>query len=224
MAADFSAQRAKMIEGQLRTTDVTNVALLDAMRDIPREEFVPGRLKSLAYSDEDLEVAAAGDGQEARYLMEPSPFGKMVQLAEISASDFVLDVGCATGYSSAVFSLLASSVVALECHPALAEAASAKLSDLGYDNVAVVEGPLPDGYAAEAPYDLIFIGGAVEFVPDTLLLQLKDGGRLVTIRGLGNAGFAELYVKDDGIVSSRRAFNASVKALPGFRREQAFVF
>lgn len=220
---DFSVQRAKMVEGQLRTTDVSNVPLLDAMAEIPREAFVPGRRRVLAYIDEDLEIAAA-DGTPARYLMEPSPFAKLVQLAEVGPSDFVLDIGCGTGYSSAVLSRLATSVVALECDPVLAATATSNLTDLGYDNVAVVEGPLNEGYPSEAPYDVIFIGGAVEEVPDALLAQLKDGGRLVTVVGRGNAARAFLYVKDDGIVSSRPAFNAAVRPLPGFERKPAFEF
>lgn len=224
MMADFSEQRATMVEGQLRTTDVTYVPLLNAMREIPREEFVPSRRRALAYIDEDLEIAPASAGSPARYLMEPSPFGKLAQLAQISPSDFVLDIGCGTGYSAAVFSRIASSVVALECDAALAEAASSTLSELGCDNVAVVQGPLQEGYASEAPYDVIFIGGAVEVVPDAILDQLKDGGRLVAVIGHGNAGVARLYVKDNGIVSSRRAFNAAVKPLPGFEREASFVF
>lgn len=224
MTADFSVQRDKMVEGQLRTNDVTNVPLLSAMREIPREVFVPAKRRSLAYIDEDLEVATAGETTPARYLMEPASFGRLVQLAAVTADDFVLDIGCATGYSAAVLSRLASSVIALECDPALAESAAATLSSLGCDNVAVVEGPLQEGLAAEAPYDVIFIGGAVDLVPEALLDQLKDGGRLVAVVGRGNAAVARLYVKQDGIVSQRRAFNAAVQPLPGFERPPAFVF
>lgn len=224
MTADFSKQRATMVEGQLRTSDITFVPLLEAMADIPREAFVPARRKSLAYMDEDLEIAAAEAGRRARYLMEAAQFAKLVQLTQVSASDFVLDVGCGTGYSSAVLSRLASSVVALECDAALAESATATLSELGYDNIAVVQGPLEEGWAPEAPYDVIIVGGAVDLVPEALLAQLKDGGRLAVVRGHGNAGFAELYVKDDGVVSSRRTSNSAVKPLPGFEKLPTFVF
>lgn len=224
MSTDFSLQRAKMVEGQLRTTDVTNVALLDAMAEIPREEFVPGKRRSLAYIDEDLEIAAADAERPARYLMEPSPFARLVQLAEINPGDFVLDIGCATGYSSAVLSRLASSVIALESDPSLADTAAETLSRIGYDNVAVVQGSLQEGFASEAPYDVILVGGAVEEIPDGLFDQLKDGGRLVTVVGHGNAAVARLYLKEDGIVSDRSSFNAAVKPLPGFERAPAFVF
>lgn len=224
MSAEFSVQRAKMVEGQLRTTGVTDVALLDAMEEIPREEFVRGRRRSLAYIDEDLEVAAAGGDGPARYLMEPSPLARLIQLAEVGSSDFVLDVGCATGYSSAVLSRLASSVIALEADAKLADAAADTLSRLGYDNIAVVNGALQEGFASEAPYDVIFLGGAVEDIPQVLFDQLKDGGRLVTVLGQGNAAVACLYTKEDGNISDRRSFNAAVKPLPGFERPREFVF
>jgi protein-L-isoaspartate(D-aspartate) O-methyltransferase len=224
MSADFSVQRAKMVEGQLRTTDVTNIPLLEAMAQIPREEFVPGKRRALAYIDEDLEIAPASAEGPARYLMEPSPFARLVQLAGIGPGDFVLDIGCATGYSSAVLSRLASSVIALESDSALAEIAAETLSRLGYDNVAVVQGPLHKGFPSEAPYDVIFVGGAVEEIPEALFDQLKEGGRLVTVVGQGNAAMAHLYLKDSGIVSGRRSFNAAVKPLPGFERAPVFVF
>lgn len=224
MSADFSVQRAMMIEGQLRTQDVTNVPLLEAMRDIPREKFVPGRRKSLAYMDEDLEIAAPNDSSPARYLMEPAQFGKLVQLAGVKPSDLVLDIGCATGYSTAVLSRISSFVIALESDSQLAELAESTLADLDCVNVSVVTGPLQQGHPAEAPYDVIFLGGAVEEVPAALLDQLAEGGRLVAVIGHGNAARAHLFVKDAGVVSSRSAFNAAIKPLPGFEKEIGFVF
>src|SRR5690606_12021932 len=127
----FSGQRVKMVDGQVRTTDVTSAALLSALLSAPREDFVPAHKRALAYIDEDLAIATDDTGRPLRYLMEPSPFAKLVQLAEIRPTDFVLDVGAATGYSSAVLSLLASSVVALESDPVLAEAAQSNLTSLG---------------------------------------------------------------------------------------------
>ena len=156
--------------------------------------------------------------------MEPSPLAKMLQLAQITRDHVVLDIGCGSGYSAALLSLLAGSVVAVECDSALADAASERLSDGGYDNVAVVTGDLEKGYAAEGPYDLIFLNGAVETVPATLFDQLREGGRLVAAVGLGLSAQAHLFVKDGGVVSGRPAFNISVKPLPGFRKAEEFVF
>jgi len=224
MDLDFSLQRTKMVDGQIRTTDVTDAAILEALLTVPREEFVPRVKQPLAYIDEDLEVSPAAQGAPARYLMEPSPFAKLVQLAGIRPGDFVLDVGCATGYSAAVLSRLASSVVALECDPALAASAGETLSQLGHDNVAVVEGPLEQGYPSEAPYDVIFVGGAADEIPEALLSQMKDGGRLVAVVGQGNAGVARVFTRSGDVVSSRRGFNAAVQPLQGFLRAPAFEF
>lgn len=224
MSADFSERRVKMVDGQVRTTDVTNAPLLDAMLSVPREAFVGAGQRDLAYIDEDIRISDGADGGGARYLMEASPLAKLLQLAEIDASDSALDVGCGTGYSTALLSRLARSVVGLESDPTLAEAAKATLSAQGCDNATVVTGPLPQGYAAKAPYNVILIGGSVEDVPAALLDQLAEGGRLVAVEGQGNAGVARLFFKNGGVVTGRRAFNAAIKPLPGFERVRAFEF
>ena len=224
MEVDYAQRRIRMVDGQLRTTDVTSAALLGAMLEVPREEFVDATKRDRAYIDEDIEIAPAEGGNPPRFLMEPSPFAKLVQLAAIRPSDFVLDVGCGTGYSAAVLSRLASSVIALEADPTLAERASRNLARLGCDNVAVVRGAFPEGYAAEAPYDVIFVGGSVGVPPETLFSQLKEDGRLVVVEGQGNAGKARLYSKWNGVVTGRSAFNAAIKPLPGFERAYTFQF
>ncbi|MBZ9659676.1 protein-L-isoaspartate O-methyltransferase [Mesorhizobium sp. ESP-6-4] len=224
MNADFSERRVKMVDGQIRTTDVTSAPLIEAMLTVPREAFVGAGQQDLAYIDEDIRISDGANGSGARYLMEPSPLAKLLQLAEIDASDSVLDVGCGTGYSAALLSRLARSVVALESDAALAEAAKSTLSSLGCQNVTVVTGPLPQGQAAKGPYNVIFIGGSVEEVPQALLDQLAEDGRLVAVEGRGNSGVARLFVKAGGVVTGRRAFNAAIKPLPGFERAHAFEF
>jgi protein-L-isoaspartate(D-aspartate) O-methyltransferase len=222
MSADFSERRVKMVDGQVRTTDVTSTPLLDAMLTVPREAFVGAGQRDLAYIDENIRIADGEGG--ARYLMEPSPLAKLMQLAEISQADSVLDVGSGTGYAAAILSRLAKSVVALESDPALTEAARSTLSGQSCANVTVVQGPLAEGYAAKAPYDVIFVGGSVAQVPESLLGQLAEGGRLVVVEGQGNSGVARLFFKTGGVVTGRRAFNAAIKPLPGFERVHAFEF
>jgi protein-L-isoaspartate(D-aspartate) O-methyltransferase len=223
MTADFSELRVKMVDGQLRTTDVTNTPLLEAMLAVPREAFVPNNRKALAYIDENILISDRS-GQGARYLMKPSPFAKLVQLAEIGPRDRVLDVGAGTGYAAAVLSRLGRSVVALETDNALADRAASTLAGLGYDNVSVVRGELKAGHEAGAPYDAIVVEGSVEELPETLLAQLAEGGRLAVVEGRGNVGVARIYLKSNGIATGRRAFNAAVKPLPGFERASAFEF
>ncbi len=222
MSAEFAVMRLKMVDGQLRTTAITDARLLSAMGSIPREAFVPAVRRPLAYLDEDIEISV-GEGP-SRFLMEPSPFAKLVQLAGIRPTDRILDVGCGTGYSAAVLSRLGASVVAVESDAALVEAARSALSTLGFDNVVVQEGPLAKGYPQKAPYDVIFVGGAVDEVPEALFDQLAENGRLVAVAGEGNAGVARICLKEGGMISCRRAFNAAIRLLPGFRQAPVFEF
>jgi protein-L-isoaspartate(D-aspartate) O-methyltransferase len=216
---DFAAARRMMVDGQVRTADVTDLRLLAAMDEVPRERFVPAAKAELSYLDLDL---PAGEGRTGRRLLKPMVLAKLIQVAEIAPDDWVLDVGCASGYSSAVLSKLAASVVALDDDRALTSAAAAALRTLG--NVQVVTGPLVQGWAAGAPYDAIVMQGATEVVPDALLRQLKDGGRLVCVFGMGPQRKAMLYRNTEGEISGRPAFDAAAPLLPGFERTPGFVF
>lgn len=215
---DFEAARIKMVENQIRTTDVTSHSVLRAFLDVPREDFVPEKAKPLAYLDADIELSPG------RYLMEASPLAKQLQAAEITKNDHVLDVGTGSGYVAALLSLLAGSVTALESDPALAEQATANLKALDCQNATVVTGELTKGHTADAPYDVIFINGAVEEVPAALLDQLAEGGRLVAVVGYGNAAQAKILLKEHGSISESSRFNLSVRPLPGFARVKEFVF
>jgi len=214
----FADARAKMVESQLRTENVNDYDVLAVMGTLPRERFVPAAQQALAYIDRDV---ALGGG---RFLMEPAPLARLLQLAELGKSERVLDIGCGTGYSAAALGSLCASVVALESDATLAAQAKANLAGLGITNAKVVTGPLESGYAADAPYDVILIDGAVESIPASLFGQLKEGGRLVAIVGVGRAAVATVYTKSEQQIGRRPAFNADARPLPGFRKPEAFVF
>lgn len=215
---DFARSRTNMVDCQIMPNGVTDHDVLRAFLTVPREIFVPSQSKSLAYIDEDIEVAPG------RYIMEAMSMAKLVQLADITSTDIILDVGCATGYSTAILAQLCSSVVALEEDAALAEQAGDKLLAAGVMNAAVVSGPLNKGYAQEGPYDVIFFNGAVDEVPEDFAGQLKDGGRLVCVIGQGNAAVAQLVVREGERLSKNGVFNCAVEPLPGFAKEIGFVF
>jgi protein-L-isoaspartate(D-aspartate) O-methyltransferase len=220
---DFAAARRMMVDGQVRTSDVTDPRIIAAMLDLPRERFVPESSASMAYLDRDLPVTEPQQGP-ARCLLKPMVLAKLVQMAEIGASDRVLDVGCATGYASALLARLAHSVVALESDNMLAQRARAALAAIGADNAEVVVGRLDEGWRAGAPYDAILVDGATEVTPQALLSQLKPAGRLVAVVGRGPASKAMLYRAAPGGTGAVPVFDATAPVLPGFAAAPAFVF
>jgi protein-L-isoaspartate(D-aspartate) O-methyltransferase len=213
---DSARLRANMVATQLRTNDVTDARLIKAMLAVPRENFVPEILTSLAYMEDCI---ALGGG---RALLDPRSFAKLAQLAAITPLDRLLDIGCATGYSTAVFAHLAARTIGLEQDRDLATIAGKNLQ--GIANVELVCSRMRDGVPAKSPFDVIFINGAVEHVPESLIGQLADGGRLVCIVSGGGAGQALLLVKRGDAVSERRPFNAQVPVLPGFENARSFSF
>jgi protein-L-isoaspartate(D-aspartate) O-methyltransferase len=215
---DSAAQRVNMVATQLRTNDVSDARVRNAMLDLPRERFVPEAAVPLAYMEGCIAL------KSGRFLMDVRSFGKLLQLATILPGDLVLDLGCGMGYSSAVLSLIAGRVVALEEDVELAGIAERNLRALGSRNVEIVRGPLAQGWPKAAPFDVIVVNGAIEEEPTGLVKQLKSGGRLVTIWRDGAAGHGRLYVNDDGAVGSRSAFDAQVPVLPGFEKRPSFVF
>jgi protein-L-isoaspartate(D-aspartate) O-methyltransferase len=215
---DFAAARRMMVDCQVRTSDVTDLRLIAAMLAVPRERFAPKTSAELAYLDADLPVEAG------RGLIKPMVLAKLLQAAEIAETERVLVVGCATGYSAAVIARLAGSVVALEQDPGLAQRARDNLQALGASNTTVVSGPLVGGWSAAAPYEVILLDGAAEEVPQSLLRQLRDGGRLVGVVGRAPLSKAMLFHSTGGEASSRLVFDATAPALPGFAKPPAFIF
>ena len=221
---DFAAARRMMVEGQVRTSDVTDVRIIAAMLELPRERFVPETSRDLAYLDLDVPITAAAGARHARRLLKPMVLAKLVQAAAVTADDRVLDVGCGTGYSSALLARLACAIVALEQDPALAALAGDNLRAVGASNVTIATGPLIEGWQPAAPYDVIFVNGATEIVPTALCRQLKDGGRLVAVVGRAPVTRATVYRSVGGDVSGWPVFDAAAPLLPGFAAPPAFVF
>lgn len=216
---DFAVARHNMIEGQIRTNKVTDPALLDALAALPREQFVPVERRSAAYVDEDLRLA--GD----RYMMEPMVLARLLQAAEPTRTDVALDVGCGTGYATAVLARLTATAIGLESDAALARGATETLARLSIDNAIVVEGRLADGYPKHGPYDVILVNGAVAEFPQALIEQLAEGGRLVGVKRPGaGPGAAMLLLKRRGAVAGRTLFEAATPYLAGFAPKPRFVF
>lgn len=215
----YAAARHNMVENQIRTNRVTDPAVIAAIDATPRELFVPKHLRGVAYVDECIDLG------KGRVLSEPLTFARLLQTAEIIESDVVLDVGTGPGYSAAVLSRLASTVVALESDADLAEQAKARLAELSADNVALVSGALAEGHAAHGPYNVIVVEGAVAEIPAALTAQLAEGGRLVAVvaseTGLGRA---TLVTRTGGVVSSRVVFDTTLPLLPGFQAKASFRF
>jgi protein-L-isoaspartate(D-aspartate) O-methyltransferase len=215
---DYAQARRTMVDCQVRPSDVTDLRIIAALLDVARERFVPEARRPIAYLDIDVPVGTGA----ARALIKPMVFSKLLQAAGIGANDRVLDVGCATGYSAAVLAQLAGSVTALEEDAGLGRVANETLAGAG--NISLVSGPLTAGWPQGAPYDAIILEGAAEVVPDALLAQLKDGGRLVAVVGAGPMGKATIYRKAAGRVSAQPLFDAAAPQLPGFAKPAAFVF
>ncbi|MGE5545523.1 MAG: protein-L-isoaspartate O-methyltransferase family protein [Solirubrobacterales bacterium] len=216
---DYVAARHNMVESQIRTNRVTDPAITKALSEVPREVFVPKPMRGFAYVDETLSV---GGG---RAIIQPLVLARQIECARIKPTDVILNIGDATGYASAVIAKLAQTVVALECDGDWAARATANLAELGADNAAVVQGPLDQGYAAQAPYDVIMFCGAVAEVPSEICRQLADGGRLIAVVDTGaGLGKATLVVRSGDTFGRRIVFDAAVPLLPGFAAKSRFVF
>jgi protein-L-isoaspartate(D-aspartate) O-methyltransferase len=206
-----------MVDTQVRPSDVTKFPIIEAMLDVPRESYVPENKREEAYVSENVSLGSS------RVMLEPRTFAKLLDGLDISPDETVLDIGCGLGYSTAIIARLAEAVVAVEDDAEMAAEAQQLLSSNDVDNAAVIESRLSEGAAKHGPYDVIMIEGGVEAVPDTILAQLKEGGRIGCIFMEDALGVARIGYKIDGDVTWRFAFNASAPVLPGFEAPKGFV-
>ncbi|GIT93112.1 protein-L-isoaspartate O-methyltransferase [Jannaschia pagri] len=213
---DSQSLRTMMVDTQVRPSDVTKFPIIAAMLDIPREDYVPAAAEPVAYMDAPVPL---GDGRE---MMDARTLAKMLDALAVEDTDEVLIVGGGLGYSAAVMARMAASVVMVEEDRAMASEAEAALGRASVDNAAVLEGPLTDGAAKASPFDVILIEGGIETVPDSLLQQLKDDGRIAALFQDGALGDVRIGHMAQGRVAWRFAFNASAPVLPGFETAREF--
>ncbi|WP_293576809.1 protein-L-isoaspartate O-methyltransferase [Phaeobacter sp.] len=214
---DFSERRRMMVDTQIRPSDVTKFPIIEAMLAVPREAFVADAQREAAYADGNIDVA------EGRVLLEPRTLAKMLDALDVRPDELVLDIGCGMGYSSAIVARLAQLVIGVEENEDLASEAQDQLSAVSADNAIVHGGALVDGAAEHGPYDVLIVQGGVEVLPDTLLDQLKDGGRAIAIFMTGALGEVRIGYKSQGQMSWRLAFNAGAPVLPGFAKGKEFA-
>lgn len=215
--SDNATRRRMMVDNQIRPSDVTKFPIIEAFLSLKRESFVPTENRDTAYVGEHIQIG------NDRVILDPRTLAKMLDAVDVTDSELVLDVGAGYGYSSAIIAYLAEAVVALESDDKPASEMQNALIEHGIDNVIVEQGPLLDGAASHAPYDVIFVQGGVEFIPEKIISQLKEGGRMVALFMEGTLGSVKIGYKVKGRVNWRFAFNAGAPVLSDFEKEPTFT-
>ena len=211
--SEFSTRRVMMVDTQVRPSDVTKFPIIAAMLAVPRETYVPEPMREAAYAGQNIEIG------HRRVVLEARSLAKLLDMLNIQPGERVLDLGCGLGYSAAVIAAIGGDVVAVEEDAMMAAAAKQTLAG----RATVVAGPLVAGAAAQGPFDVVIVQGAVEVVPSALLDQLKEGGRVAAIFMAGALGTARIGYKLDGLINWRAIFNATAPILPGFESKRSFV-
>jgi protein-L-isoaspartate(D-aspartate) O-methyltransferase len=222
--SDYALQRLNMVESQVRPSDVVDRRVIRAMLALPREEFVPQFIRSVCYTDRDLPLAAPDADGPKRFVIQPRVQAKLIQALELPDDGICLDVGAGMGYSSAVLSRICQTVIGIEPDEAMLEAGREAFVRNEIENVVLFASPLTEGRAEEGPYDGIILNGAVDFVPDSLLDQLKDGGKLLAVVNDGGVGHATEYTRTGNTFGRRALFEATIEPLPGFQKAASFSF
>ncbi len=216
----YKTARQNMLLGQLIPNRIHDLRLLNAMGTVARERFLPDRLKSRAYADETIYV-------DAQTLMfSPRILANLLMAAELNKNDFVLDVKSGSGYSAAVMAALAQAVVALESDSVLCETAQQILIDAEIDNVAVLNRNPDEGFPSQAPFDVIFIEGIISHIPENLLLQLSENGRLICIisQNSDDAAHITKVVKSAGALTYDTLSDLDLSCFPRSRLYKRFIF
>lgn len=215
---DFSQARTVMVDSQVRPNDVTKYSIIAALLKTEREKFVPDALRSVAYADTTIAL------NDTRVILDARVFSKLLDALNIAPTDFVLDIGCGLGYSTAIIAQLSEAVIGIEDDAQNVSSATDNLLNAQIDNAMILEGPLIKGAAKHGPYDVIVVEGAVEEMPSTIIDQLKTGGRIGAIFNVNGVGTARIGIKTSDGISWRDTFNADAPVLPGFEAAQGFTF
>ena len=217
---DFNLARKNMVESQIRPNHVTNLKVIDAFANIPREKFLPKSLLSIAYSDDEIHII------RNRSVMKPMIIARFFQEMKLIGGESVLHIGSNFGYGSAVLSKLCSAVISLEGDKKLFDKSSETFLSLGIDNVVPLHGNMEMGFAKEAPFDIIFIEGALEEIPEPLFNQLIINGKLLTvIKPKDNpVGKGYIFTKSALGIDAIQLFDANCSKLPIFRTKSNFIF
>jgi protein-L-isoaspartate(D-aspartate) O-methyltransferase len=208
--------RTMMVDTQVRPSDVTKFPIIAAMLEVPREAFVPPAAQPVAYMDGPIRLGGGREMPDARTL------AKMLDALDLTLADEVLVIGGGLGYSTAVLARMTASVVMVEAEAELAAEAESTLAAQGVDNAAVLNGPLAEGAAKAAPFDVVLIEGGVETIPEAILEQLKEGGRVAAIFQSGAVGYCRIGYRARGRMAWRYAFDAGAPVLPGFSTSREF--
>lgn len=215
---DFAQHRQAMIDGQIKPFSVVDPRVLAAFAAVPREFFVTPDKQGMAYADVNLPLG------EGCFLIQPALHARLLQEAHVQSHEAVLDIGCLMGYSTAVLSQLSRNVTGIDSD-SWVDYARSLASTWSHDGTKLVAGDMTQGVAAHAPYDLIVINGQVQIIPDALVAQLKEGGRIVAYVATKSGGSqATLFIKHNGQLSSRALFDAFVPPLAGFTAAKEFSF
>lgn len=222
---DYAKVRRMMVDNQLRTYDISDLGVLSAMNEVPREIFAPADMANLAYSDRPLVIAQAEDG-ETRHFLAPMVFARMLQNLDLDAGERLLILAGALGYEAAVAAQLGVAVSIVEPDAALAEKTRQNLAQAGLtDDVTIIDKPFDADFGVADGFDAILVNAAVEKRPEALLAQLADGGRLVTVMGDGGrTSRVTLFVRSGEVIGDRPLFDAAAQPLKAFREEPGFVF
>jgi len=207
---NYILARTNMVKGQIAPNKIVDSKLLEVLGEMPRHLFVPESLKNIAYSDEILAI------NDNRYIMPPMVFARMLQIADVKSDDTALVVACGGGYSSAVLAKICKKVTSLDSDPEMATKANYMIKKLDIGNAIILNEKLSEGHKDGAPYDVIFINGAIDKIPHQLLEQLAEGGRLVTAINEGICGRVFLFTKTDGVIAKEEVFDANLPTIADF--------